>query len=91
MNALQIVRLGEALPDWEVGLTVSCKDRRVPWICRAFVTDARTSRARYTIRGAWAGDVDKAVKSLVAELLLGGVGLTPDDEKALRSFAGDLP
>jgi hypothetical protein len=84
-----LVRLAETLPGWEVHLQVAAASTPllVPQV-QVSVTDARTTRARYTVRGSWQDHLALAVESLVGELLRGGVGLTKKEEKALKILSG---
>ena len=86
---LALVQLAETLPGWEVHLQVAAASTLllVPQV-QVSVTDARTTRARYTVRGHWQDDLALAVESLVGELLRGGVGLTKKEEKALKVLSG---
>lgn len=90
---LALVQLAETLPGWEVHLQVAAASTPllVPQV-QVSVTDARTTRARYTVRGHWQDDLALAVESLVGELLRDrSGGLTKKEEKSLRILSGRLP
>ncbi len=87
---LALIQLAEALPGWEVFLQVSAPDpgTLVPPQMQVRLRDARTTRARYTIWGAWCDDLALAVESVIEGLLRSSHRLTRGEERALKILVG---
>jgi hypothetical protein len=88
VNAPAIVlQLARALPGWEIRLGVQQPEGLCDEIFYCLsARDERNSRAILTVHGEWLASPSDSARTLIAELLRGGCGLSDEEAKGVRAL-----